>query len=88
MAPPWLLLCSLLEVWLNVTSTNTNCHHDISCHAMLPDQLLGNFSDVAETEGMQISLHPDDPPWGLLGIVIFISVIILISVKSSNLTMQ
>jgi len=24
--------------------------------------------DVAETEGMHISLHPDDPPWGLLGL--------------------
>lgn len=24
--------------------------------------------DVAESEAMQISLHPDDPPWGLLGL--------------------
>jgi len=24
--------------------------------------------DVAEYEGMQIALHPDDPPWGLLGL--------------------
>ena len=27
----------------------------------------GKFADVAESEAMQISLHPDDPPWGLLG---------------------
>merc|ERR1719305_960479 len=41
--------------------------------------------DVAETEGMHISLHPDDPPWGLLGIVTITIIILIISVKSSRL---
>jgi len=39
------------------------------------DQLRTNLKsfasallNVAKTEGMHISLHPDDPPWGLLGL--------------------
>ena len=42
---------------------------------------------MAEDEGMQISLHPDDPPWGLLGILIVtisIIIILIISAKSSD----
>ena len=49
-------------------------------------ELPCDFADVAEKEGMQISLHPDDPPWGLLGIVIIIISIIIISRITANTT--
>ena len=55
----------LLEAWLNSTSS--------TCRNQLPGSLFcyrASFADVAETEGILISLHPDDPPWGLLGIAI------------------
>ena len=29
---------------------------------------LTSLLAVAEEEGMWLSLHPDDPPWGLLGL--------------------
>ena len=85
---PSRLSCSLLKAWLNVTSTCRNCHHQSvvrqCCHHD-NNSCRANFADVAETEGMHISLHPDDPPWGLLGIVTITIIILIISVKSSRL---
>jgi len=48
-----------LKLWSGLSGADLRANLKTFASALL---------DVAETEGMQISLHPDDPPWGLLGL--------------------